>query len=278
MASQETSLASTILVTGCSGYIGSHLNKDLEFLGIDHDQETRYLSDFSPLNPKFRNVRKVIHLADRRLQHINANNLKKNIEMHKEFLKKLSDLPSLERVIFSSSCSVYGYSEEIISEESRVQPTSFYAESKLAVEEFLKQENMPHQIFRFGTAFGWSANMRQDLLINELAVAAFESRVVEIYSPEAWRPYIHCKDFALTLVKSLNEPLSGPLNIVTENATKIDLIKRAPLREANLQYRIFPKDDFRNYKVLIDPSRFFNPLMIDDGLLEIMRELDDREK
>lgn len=267
-----------ILVTGCSGYIGSHLKNEMHFLGLDRDQEVQNLSDFNPKDPRFRSVRKIVHLADRRLQDICAENLKSNIATHKDFLKKLGDLPNIERVIFSSSCSVYGYSNEMITETSPVRPTSFYAESKLAVEDLLKTLGLPHRVLRFGTAYGWSPQMRSDLFINELALAAARSQEVEIYSPEAWRPYIHCRDFAKVLKRSLGEFPAGPINIVTQNMTKRDILDVAAIRQAHLRFRIVDKGDLRNYKVNIDPSMIKRPLLIDEGIHEMIGLYHDHKK
>ncbi len=270
MATLDNREAGMTLVTGSSGYIGSHLGKRISFLGLDRDQVLNDLESFDPLSEGVQDVTTVVHLADRRFQDIHAENLKDNIRMHENFLNKVSDLPNLKRVIFSSSCSVYGFSEELITESSIVNPTSHYAESKLAVEEILKKLSLPHRICRFGTAYGWSEKMRNDLFINQLARSAAHSEHLEIYAPDAWRPYIHCQDFARTLEACLLDSWVGPQNIVTENLTKTDILKSKVFEEKPLSFSLSNIGDSRNYKIQI--QNFFGSdfSQVEDGLREMV--------
>lgn len=278
MAIRGSSTADTVLVSGCSGYIGTHLRKRLPFLGIDYDQSLTNIEDFDPKDSQFQNVRQVIHLADRRLQDINSGNLKSNIAMHETFLKKLASLPRLEKIIFSSSCSVYGYSEEIIDETSSVKPTSHYAESKLAVENLLKKHELPHQVFRFATAYGWSENMRDDLFVNEIANAVGSSRVLDIYAPEAWRPYIHCRDFAAVLERGLMDSTGPVVNVVTHNMTKKNILDLNVLKTSSLRYSISDKAEIRNYRVKIRQELIPSPQSMEEGIREMIGRYHDRKK
>jgi nucleoside-diphosphate-sugar epimerase len=244
--------AETVLVTGSAGYIGTHLRKLIPFVGLDSQAilktEQSSLDQFDPQNPQYSDVRCVVHLADLKLHEISKDNLRENIERHRNFISRVAHLPKLEKIIFSSSCSVYGYSDQVISEKSPVLPTSFYAESKLAVEMLLASSGIPSQVFRFGTAHGWSEKMRDDLFINQLAKAVVYEDEIEIYSPEAWRPYIHCQDFAKQLALAVTSSGAGIKNIVSENLTKKQILDSASLKE-RLRYKFGGKPDVRNYRV-----------------------------
>ena len=79
------------------------------------------------------------------------------------------------RIIFTSTCSVYGAQKDILTEESLTDPLSIYAITKLAAEEYLKSKNA--LVFRLGTLFGVSdlfARLRLDLVVNILDVGCGE--------------------------------------------------------------------------------------------------------
>ena len=59
-----------------------------------------------------------------------------------------------KRIIFLSTCSVYGAQDGLLDEESSINPLSEYASSKIQAEEYLKDTNSV--IFRLGTLFGIS--------------------------------------------------------------------------------------------------------------------------
>jgi nucleoside-diphosphate-sugar epimerase len=69
-------------------------------------------------------------------------------------------------LIFASTGSNYGKKKEIVNENSKLDPLSLYAESKVINENMIKKkENFI--IYRFATAFGSSPRMRLDLLVND---------------------------------------------------------------------------------------------------------------
>jgi nucleoside-diphosphate-sugar epimerase len=147
----------------------------------------------------------VIHLADPRLEQFkSADDVKINVNTQKIFIYSLAGLPHLKKIIFASSCSVYGANKNQINESSEPQPTSWYAESKLQTEALFKASALPHVICRFGTAYGPSENMRHDLFINNLCRAANLKQRIDIYGANAWRPYIHVRDFSRALMFVLN--------------------------------------------------------------------------
>ena len=79
------------------------------------------------------------------------------------------------RVIFPSTCSVYGAQNGLLNEESVVGPLSLYAASKLEAENILLKSNATTLIFRLGTLFGISdtyARLRVDLVLNVLTIRA----------------------------------------------------------------------------------------------------------
>ena len=57
-----------------------------------------------------------------------------------------------KRIVFLSTCSVYGAQEGLLDESSTINPLSAYATSKVKAEDYLKDSNAI--IFRLGTLFG----------------------------------------------------------------------------------------------------------------------------
>jgi nucleoside-diphosphate-sugar epimerase len=85
---------------------------------------------------------------------------------------------------------------------------------------------MPYLILRFGTAYGWSPRMREDLLVNMLARAAAKGEQPEIFDTEARRPFVHCRDFSSALRHALRLDCGRTVNVVSENFSKKELISR----------------------------------------------------
>jgi nucleoside-diphosphate-sugar epimerase len=131
------------------------------------------------------------------------------------------------RILFTSTCSVYGAVAEPVTEESATGPLSEYAKTKLAAESFLKDKNS--LIFRLGTAYGISdtyARLRMDLAVNYMTMNALKRGFLEVYGGSQWRPFIHVNDIARFLVENLDTSHTGIFNLATENLTIIDLAKK----------------------------------------------------
>ena len=78
----------------------------------------------------------------------------------------------INRFIYTSSCSVYGYTKGdryLLNEESFVNPQSYYARIKLFSENSIiniSNKNFNPTILRLGTVFGQSYRQRYDLVVN----------------------------------------------------------------------------------------------------------------
>ncbi len=117
----------------------------------------------------------------------------------------------VQRFIFASSCSVYGASEQIMDENSQVQPISLYADTKVDSEQALLAAAAPGfhpTILRFATIFGLSPRPRFDLVVNLLTAKAIKDKVITIYNGEQWRPFLHVADAAASIVQVLEAPVA----------------------------------------------------------------------
>jgi nucleoside-diphosphate-sugar epimerase len=130
------------------------------------------------------------------------------------------------RILFTSTCSVYGVSDKPTTETSPTNPLSIYAQTKLAAENYLDKKNA--LIFRLGTAFGISdafSRIRMDLAINYMSMSAIKNKQLTVFGGKQWRPFIHVKDIGAALVNNLDKKISGTYNLATQNATILEIAK-----------------------------------------------------
>ena len=116
----------------------------------------------------------------------------------------------INRMIFASSCSVYGATDAIVDENSSVQPISLYGQTKVDSEEaplLAHEDNFHPVILRFATIFGLSYRPRFDLVVNLLTAKACMERKIIIFNGEQWRPFIHVLDVADAVLQVLAAPL-----------------------------------------------------------------------
>ena len=135
------------------------------------------------------------------------------------------------RVIFTSTCSVYGANDNLVNEGSELNPLSVYAKTKLAAEKFLEKKNA--LIFRLGTAFGISdtySRIRMDLAVNYMTMNAITKGGLKVFGGNQWRPFIHVNDIGHFIVDSLFKQHTGIYNLATENVTIINLSERIKMQ------------------------------------------------
>lgn len=116
----------------------------------------------------------------------------------------------VSRFIFASTCSVYGASDGMLDENSRLNPVSLYARSKIASERVLLAARSPGfapVILRFGTIFGLSGRTRFDLVVNLLAAKAVFDGKITLYGGDQWRPFVHVEDAAEAVLNVLQSPI-----------------------------------------------------------------------
>lgn len=113
------------------------------------------------------------------------------------------------RLLFASTCSVYGASDTVLDEQSPLRALSLYAESKISAEQAVLSQRTPDFspiVLRFATAYGAAPRPRFDLVINLLAAQALTERHVTIFGGDQWRPFIHVEDIVRALVQALEAP------------------------------------------------------------------------
>lgn len=257
-----------ILVTGGAGYVGGHLVDQLILDGHDvHVVDSLFYEDqfLKPVKFTYGDVRDtklmaelshdvdcVVWLAalvgdpacsiDPRIsEEINTTALSNFV---KQYLGKL---------VFISTCSVYGAQNELLDELAPTKPLSVYASTKLASEAILadRKETL---ILRLGTLFGvgdnWS-RLRLDLAVNVLTQKAYLENELEMFGGEQWRPFLHVKDVGNIIALNMVDFKSGTFNLASENVTISELVQRIVRHLPNINIKSTPLSfqDARNYRV-----------------------------
>lgn len=184
------------------------------------------------------------------------------------------------RIVFFSTCSVYGAQNELLNENSTVNPLSLYASTKLKAENVLKNKNAI--IFRLGTLFGASdqfARLRMDLVVNTLTAKAFIENKINVFGGEQYRPLLHVKDAAKAIHASISSKEIGIFNLSLDNFKIIDIAKAIKDHFPSLKILIedIPFQDTRNYRVDNSKSssllNFKANISLLDGIKEIKKLL-----
>lgn len=185
------------------------------------------------------------------------------------------------RIIFMSTCSVYGAQDVVLDENSRTGPLSVYAVTKLAAEEYLKNKNAI--IFRLGTLFGVGdlfSRIRMDLVVNTLTVRAHRQGKISIFGGDQFRPLLHVRDSARAIVENLDTSHTGVFNLARQNVRIIDLAYqvRNHFPDLTIEQTSMKFQDARNYRVTCEKAEkilcFKAKYSIDDGIEEIKELLD----
>jgi nucleoside-diphosphate-sugar epimerase len=188
----------------------------------------------------------------------------------------------IARFVFASSCSVYGASDELMTEKSALAPISLYARTKVDSERALlesRSATFHPTILRLATVFGHSYRPRFDLLVNLLAAKAFNEGVITIFNGQQWRPFIHVTDVA----EGIATILTAPINVVSGETfnlgdTRLNLTLAAvaeKIQESfpNTTVEHVENTDRRNYRVSCDKVRnyvgFTCTTTLEDGILEL---------
>jgi nucleoside-diphosphate-sugar epimerase len=265
-------MISKVLVVGGAGYIGGGVTDALMEKGIPFSvydnltYESHYLKpvdfiygdirDHEKLLKVLPNYSHVIWLAALVGDPACAINPLLTKEINQDSLEWLSKNYD-GRILFTSTCSVYGASDEPVDEESPKKPLSVYAQTKFAAESYLKDKNS--LIFRLGTAFGLSdtySRVRMDLAVNYMTMSAIRKGSLSVFGGNQWRPFIHVKDIGKFLVESLDKNVNGIYNLATENITIVDLAKNIQKQTGcKVVFAEQQFEDNRNYNAKTDKAR-----------------------
>src|SRR5277367_3395914 len=202
------------------------------------------------------------------------------------YLGYIAKKAKVRRYIYASSCSVYGYTENELYDETRAVSSSYpYGISKLQGEQAALQlvdDNFSVISLRKGTISGYSPRMRLDLIINTMFKSAMKDHTITINNPSIWRPILSIQDAATAYIRAIeaNHRISGVFNVASGNYTVGevgDLVKATIEERLGLSIHLVIKhiQDFRNYKVSIEKAKNTLSFHPTDDLKSIVNNLID---
>jgi nucleoside-diphosphate-sugar epimerase len=126
-------------------------------------------------------------------------------------LAELAKAAGVKRFVFSSSCSTYGASGDVLHDETAaVCPVTAYAETKVSMDRALSElagRNFSPTSLRNATAYGASPRLRLDIVLNDLVAWAYTTGRVFIKSDGSpWRPIVHIEDITQAVIRVLEAP------------------------------------------------------------------------
>lgn len=235
MAKPNANRVKRVLVIGGAGYIGSALlprllNQgyevcllDLLFYGkdpikkfIDHPRLEIVEADFRLIHKIVEAVQgcdAVIHLGGIVGDPACSLDEDLTIEINLAATRMIAEVAKgfgVSRFIFASTCSVYGAGDEVLNEQSKLNPVSLYAKSKIGSERILLQmadDKFSPTMLRFGTIFGLSGRTRFDLVVNILTAKAHWDKEMTVFGGDQWRPFCHVDDAAEAVFRALQSPI-----------------------------------------------------------------------
>lgn len=182
----------------------------------------------------------------------------------------------IKRMIYASSGSVYGVSDEPqVTEDLELFPLSEYNKTKMCGERIMLsyQDDMAVQIVRPATVCGYSPRMRLDVAVNLLTMQALENGRITVLGGSQTRPNIHIDDITDLYIFLLENPQhTGVYNAGFENISILDIAKMVA-EHVGAEIEVKPSNDPRSYRVNSDKllATGFKPKKtVDDAIKELV--------
>ncbi len=293
-----------ILVTGGAGYVGAHLTRKLLARGhrvrvldnflyghqaLEHIDDPRLelqhgdICDPGALARAVDGARAVVALAaivgDAACDLEPSRTMAINYESTRQTLEACR-AARVERLVFASSCSVYGANgSDLIHEQSQLNPVSLYARTRIMSEELLlAQADVDVIILRLATVCGVSPRMRFDLMVNTMTACAVAQGTIRVSGAKQWRPHLHVQDAAdAFLLAAETAPTREKIfNVGSDhqNYTIGEIAERVAAQRPGTQIEYAPNGhDLRSYRVTFDRIRtmlgFQARRTVDDAIVEV---------
>lgn len=293
-----------VLVTGGAGYIGSVLVQKLAnndaiseiviydnlsrghlglFLGDEKMNGVKIsfiygdILDGRKLKSSLKNIDVVYHLA----ANVTSPYADQNPQQFEQInhwgtaeLVRAIDQSEVKRLVYLSTVSVYGWSNEEFTEESVLEPNTYYGVSKVRGEEQVLsvKRDVETFIIRCGNVFGYSPSMRKDTVINSFMFNAHYSNRIKIMGNGTQkRSFISIESVVeelSALVLNTNKLIPSKYNLVTHNVSVLELAEQVKVIYPVLE-TIFVNQHLEMRQVIIRKS----PQMCNHQIKTLKEEL-----
>jgi len=272
----------TALVTGCAGFIGSLLSRNLldrgfKVVGVDSLIYKNGYALNGLLGPNFEFYRLdirdpqvyvfaqradyIYHTAARVGAPICSKDEKLAIEVNQTATQNLVKSLRNQRLVFLTTNSGYGVSEGYCTESSPMNPLSCYGVSKVEAEKAVLDYKNGVSL-RLATVFGTSIRPRMDLMVQNFVSELFFFKKLSIFESHFRRNFVGINDVVRACVWMMDDQYSGPYNCGNDslNMTKLQLAKtiasELEVDPAGITEGVGKDPDGRNY--LISNQKLLN--------------------
>lgn len=209
-----------VLVTGGAGYIGSALSELLLEAGYEVTILDRFFFGDTIAELRRRPLLHVVRDDIRWCPEITLDGIDvvcdlaalsndpagdldpaKTLEINYEGRARICGLArqrGARRYVLASSCSIYGFQDNVVDETSPINPLTTYAVANGRAEEStlaLASPRFAVTALRQATVYGLSRRMRFDLAINGMTLSLLkQGRVKIMRDGTQWRPMVHIQD------------------------------------------------------------------------------------
>ena len=184
----------------------------------------------------------------------------------------------VEKFVYLSSTSVYGSSNSVVTEDSALNPRTFYGISKMRGEEHVARlmDSRDTLIMRCGNVFGYSRSMRFDAVINKFVFDAnFHNRVTINGNGKQSRSFIHVNTLKDTLKQlAVSKVPSGTYNLICQNHNVLDLLDVMKDIKPNLEF-IFVNQHLSLRNLVVEADLKLRSHILMTGCRSLKEELTD---
>lgn len=284
----------TVLVTGGVGYIGSRLIREIPdhpaFAGetiriLDNLRQPRYhalwnlpiyadydfveadIRDDEDVRNAMDDVSTVFHLAAITNAPETFDIPEETWEVNHEAALALFDMAreaGVEGFVNVSTCSVYGRTQEEITEEFDCNPESPYGEAKLEAEEEMLERydgQMGLTALRLGTVYGWTTGMRFDTVVDKFAYLAAAGEPLTVYegAEDQKRPYLHVQDAVRSMLFAADQLGDGDTyNVVGQNGRLQDVVGAIEAHFPNVDIGYTEAEQLNQLSYLVSDEKIRN--------------------
>lgn len=297
-----------MVVTGGAGFIGSHLVNGL----VNQGYEVHVIDNLTTGDPGRLHSEAILHVADVNSQQTTAyiSVLKPDVVFHlaaqADVQRSIKEPPldadanimgtinileacrkaGVRKIVFASTSGVYGDLEKPqLTEDDPVSPISFYAQSKITGEQYIRLYHqffgLKYTILRFGNVYGPGQTAKGEGGV----VAVFGNRLrqgipLQIYGDgQQTRDFIYVKDVVEANLASIHQGDQHVLHVSTGSGrtinTLVDIIGRLHPDPIDVNYMPAKNGDILHSCLNNDRTRellAWNPLYsLEQGIAETYR-------
>lgn len=275
-----------VLVTGAGGYIGTVLTEELikrnhEVVALDRFLFGETLDRYPEVKKIKEDIRTIsveklreamvdvdagidlAALSNDPSGELNAINTISINHLGRFRMASLSKHLGVQKYILPSSCSIYGFNDEYVDENSLPNPLTTYAKANLMIEKdsmTLNDDDFQVTAFRLATVYGLSEKrMRFDLVVNDVVGQIFTNGFTNLTTGgKQWRPFVHVRDVSKALIMGIESKanLGGKIFNLGSNEQNYQIIDVAKkifnALNKDEKYNWVGSPDNRSYRVKFD--------------------------